>query len=230
MRSCSSRWRRLRDAALVPSAIAHAAGVGEAADVPLLDSLASAWHEQRVLLVLDNYEHLLEAAPLVGEVLHRCPQLSVLATSRTRLRVHGERNYPVKPLLVPDSGTAEASSPAVALFIERAHAAHPDFSHTPEDARAVVAICRQLDGLPLALELAAARVSVLPPARNSGPLTATAARTHGRAPRRTRAPPCAAGHDCLELRPARHRRTTSVPNAERVRWRLDTCGCRGGLR
>ena len=153
----------LRDAALVPSAIAHAAGVGEAADVPLLDSLAAAWRGQRVLLVLDNYEHLLDAAPLVGDLLRRCPELTILATSRTRLRVHGERNYPVKPLLVPDSGAAEAWTPAVALFVERAQAAQPDFSLTPENARAVVAICRQLDGLPLALELAAARVAVLPP-------------------------------------------------------------------
>jgi predicted ATPase len=153
----------LRDAALVPSAIAHAAGVGEAADAPLLDSLAAAWGGQRVLLVLDNYEHLLDAAPLVGDLLRRCPELTILATSRTRLRVHGERNYPVKPLLVPDSGAAEAWTPAVALFVERAQAAQPDFSLTPENAPAVAAICRQLDGLPLALELAAARVAVLPP-------------------------------------------------------------------
>ena len=136
---CLSRWRRCatppwcRRRSRTPRASARAA------DVPLLDSLAAAWRGQRVLLVLDNYEHVLDAAPLVGDLLRRCPELTILATSRTRLRVHGERNYPVKPLLVPESGAAEAWTPAVALFVERAQAAQPDFSLTPENARAVVA-------------------------------------------------------------------------------------------
>jgi predicted ATPase/DNA-binding XRE family transcriptional regulator len=159
----------LRDAALVAAAIARAVGVGDTGDVPLVDSLAQALHPLRLLLVLDNCEHVLAAAPLVAELLVRCPTLTVLATSRTRLRVQGEHSYPVRPLVVPDASAVtspEAASawPAVALFVQRAQAAQPTFSLTAENVGPVVAICRRLDGLPLALELAAARAAVLPPA------------------------------------------------------------------
>jgi predicted ATPase/DNA-binding XRE family transcriptional regulator len=159
----------LRDAALVPAAIARAVGVGDTGDVPLLDGLAQALRPLRLLLVLDNCEHVLAAAPLVAELLVRCPDLGVLATSRTLLGVQGEHSFPVRPLVVPEASAATspeaaAAWPAVALFVQRARAVQPTFALTADNVAPVVAICRRLDGLPLALELAAARAAVLPPA------------------------------------------------------------------
>jgi predicted ATPase len=127
--------------------------------------------ERHLLLVLDNCEHLLPAMPLVAELLATCPNLLVLATSRVRLRLRGERELPIPPLAVP-AATAGALSPlaglagvaAVRLFVERAQAVQPDFALNAENAAAVAAICRRLDGLPLALELAAAWTKLLPPA------------------------------------------------------------------
>jgi predicted ATPase/transcriptional regulator with XRE-family HTH domain len=157
----------LRDPALVLATIAQAVGVGETGDATLSESLVLALHGRRMLLVLDNCEHVVEAAPAVAHVLGRCPGVRLLATSRTRLRVQGEQVFPVRPLPVPgDLAVAEEARTwsAVALFIERAQAVRPDFALTEDNLEAVVGICRRLDGLPLALELAAARVAVLPPA------------------------------------------------------------------
>jgi predicted ATPase/DNA-binding XRE family transcriptional regulator len=158
----------LRDAALIPAAIAQVLGVGETGDLPLFESLATALRTQRLLLVLDNYEHLLAGATLVADLLERCPSVKVLCTSRTRLRLRGEHAFPVQPLPVPAHGLvadpdAAAAWPAVVLFVERAQAVQPGFALTLENLEAVVGICRRLDGLPLALELAAARVTVLLP-------------------------------------------------------------------
>jgi predicted ATPase/DNA-binding CsgD family transcriptional regulator len=153
--------------ALVPSAIAQALGVRESADRPLAETLAAALCDGQVLLVLDNLEHVLEATPLISRLLAACPQLRVLATSRSVLRISGEHDMPVAPLPLPapDIGlTVEqvAASPAVQLFVARAQAARPDFALTEANAASVTAICRRLDGLPLAIELAAAHTRHLP--------------------------------------------------------------------
>lgn len=155
----------LRDMALVPAAIAHAFGVTETGDL-LSTAIASALGPAHLLLVLDNVEHLLEAAPFVAELLSVCSGLAVLATSRAALRVSGEQEYPVAPLPVSRSTRTPDDArlvPAVQLFAERATAVDPGFRLTEENVATVVAICARLDGLPLALELAAAQSKVLPP-------------------------------------------------------------------
>ncbi|MCE7986917.1 MAG: helix-turn-helix domain-containing protein [Caldilinea sp. CFX5] len=158
----------LGDPALVMATIAQTLGVKENAGQPLLDGLKSALQAQRLLLVLDNFEHLLAAAPFVVELLEACPGLKALVTSRAALHVRGERLVAVPPLLLPDL-THEpvhgklARIPAVALFVERAQAVLPPFRLTAQNAAAVAAICVRLDGLPLAIELAATRVKLLPP-------------------------------------------------------------------
>jgi predicted ATPase/class 3 adenylate cyclase len=158
----------LRDPHLVPSAIATALGIREESDQPLWKRLRQALATKQILLVLDNVEHLVEVAPAIGELLAACPGLKVLATSRLPLRLRGEREYPVPPLtLPPASGTAPEQllqSEAVRLFVARAHAVRAEFTLTPDTAPAVAEITRRLDGLPLAIELAAARVRLLPPA------------------------------------------------------------------
>ena len=133
-----------------------------------VDRLTEHFGERAFLLVLDNFEHVDAAAPLVGELLARAPRLSVLATSRSPLRVYGEREYPVPPLGLPDPRHLPeleqfTQFESVALFIERAVAVRPDFRVNITNAPAVAEVCVRLDGLPLAIELAAARVRVLTP-------------------------------------------------------------------
>ncbi len=133
-----------------------------------LDRLAEHFGERAFLLVLDNFEHVADAAPHVGDLLARAPRISVLATSRSPLRVYGEREYPVPPLGLPDPRHLPdleqfTQFESVALFIERAVAVRPDFRVDSANAPAVAEICVRLDGLPLAIELAAARVRVLTP-------------------------------------------------------------------
>jgi predicted ATPase/class 3 adenylate cyclase len=156
----------LREAELVMPAVAKTFGVseGEHLDRRLVEAIGP----QQVLVVLDNFEQLLPAAPEVAQLLAETSHLKLLVTSRSRLDVRGEREFPVSPLPVPDPRhaadlTTLARSPAVALFVDRAHAVRPDFELTHSNARAVVEICARLDGLPLAIELAAARVRLLPP-------------------------------------------------------------------
>jgi predicted ATPase/DNA-binding SARP family transcriptional activator len=159
------------DPALVSSAIAQALGVREAAGRPLLESVESVKKhlgERERLLLLDNFEHLLAAAPLVADLLATCRRLKVLITSRAVLHLRGEKEFAVPPLALPDrehvlSLPALAGYAAVALFVERARDVRPGFAITSENAPAVAEICRRLDGLPLAIELAAARVKLLPP-------------------------------------------------------------------
>ncbi len=120
------------------------------------------------LLVVDNFEQVSAAAPIVRELLDASPELTVLVTSRHALRIYGEQEFPVSPLPVPDrdfepSPAASIEWPSVALFVQRASAVRPDFTLTARNVRAVVDICRRLDGLPLAIELAAARIKILPP-------------------------------------------------------------------
>jgi predicted ATPase/class 3 adenylate cyclase len=155
------------DPALVMSIIAHTLGIREAAGQSLLDSVKHAVDGQRLLLVLDNFEQVLAAAPSVIDLLAACRHLKILVTSRAALHVSGEHIYPVPPLSLPDRDHSKASdyvaaSEAVMLFVQRARAVNPSFTLTDANAPVIAEICRRLDGLPLAIELAAAR-SNLPP-------------------------------------------------------------------
>jgi predicted ATPase/class 3 adenylate cyclase len=158
----------LRDPELVPGTIAHELGLADRGGLDPMTGLRDHLRERRILLILDNFEQVPDAAPIVGELLSSAPRLAILATSRSTLRVYGEQEYPVPPLAVPDpahlpSLATLSQYEAVALFIERAMAAKPDFAVTNENAPAVAEICARLDGLPLAIELAAARSNVLGP-------------------------------------------------------------------
>ncbi|ETK37486.1 BTAD domain-containing putative transcriptional regulator [Microbispora sp. ATCC PTA-5024] len=159
----------VHDPARVPSAVAAALGVRDASPDGArgtVERLAEALRERRALIVLDTCEHLVEAcARLAEELLGRCPGLRILATSREPLAVTGEVLHPVGPLAVPpqDVSVAEASGfPAVRLFLDRAAAVRPGFALTEATLPAVAEVCRRLDGLPLALELACARLRTLP--------------------------------------------------------------------
>jgi predicted ATPase/transcriptional regulator with XRE-family HTH domain len=159
----------LRDPALVLSIIARSLGLREAEGQSVADTLRAHLLEKQTLLVLDNLEHLLEAAVEMVHLIEACPGLGVLATSRAPLRVRGEHEYPVPPLALPSSTrnpTEEEilATPSGQLFVERARAVFPSFALTTENAPSVAAICWRLAGLPLALELAAAQVRLLEPA------------------------------------------------------------------
>jgi non-specific serine/threonine protein kinase len=159
----------LRDAALVPAAIAATLDLHDAGSRPLLDEITDFLAERELLLVLDNFEHVLPSAAVVSVLLQGCPRLSVLVTSREPLRLRWEHRFPLAPLELPSAEVALdherlASVPACALFIERARAADPRFRASGANAKAIAEICAHLDGLPLAIELAAARSAVLTPA------------------------------------------------------------------
>jgi predicted ATPase/predicted Ser/Thr protein kinase len=159
----------ISDPRLVASAVARSLGVRESGDLPLDKAIAE--HLGSLgpsVLLIDNFEQVSDAADLVKDLLETCPALTVLVTSRLPLHIYGEQEFPVPPLPLP--GAERHPSPAtlmqyasVALFVERAAAGRPDFALTPDNADAVSEICRRLDGLPLAIELAAARVKILPP-------------------------------------------------------------------
>jgi predicted ATPase/DNA-binding CsgD family transcriptional regulator len=156
------------DTQLLASTIARAIGVQEAAQVDVLDRLEVWLRNKELLLVLDNFEQLVDGSPVVAELVAAAPALKVLVTSRTRLRLISEREFPLSPLAVPHTGSELELSglvqfPATALFCERAVAVNPGFAPSDADARAVADICSRLDGLPLAIELAAARLKVLTP-------------------------------------------------------------------
>lgn len=153
----------VRDHTLVPATVARMLGVAENSLVPLAERLKDVLRASHVLLVLDNVEHLADAvSPWLADLLLDCPRLRVLATSRSPLRLSGEQRFLVSPLPVLDSDAGVLpSSPAVELFVQRAKAVRPDFELNEVNARFVVAVCHRLDGLPLAIELAAAQVNVL---------------------------------------------------------------------
>ncbi len=158
----------VHDPELVPSAIAQALSVQTAGTRRPLDALLEYLHDKHTLLVLDNFEQLLPAAAMTRTLLEGSPELRVLVSSRAVLRVYGEQEFPVPPLAVPDpkgslSPQAVARFEAVRLFIERAVAVKPDFQVTAENAPAIARICERVDGLPLAIELAAARVKLFSP-------------------------------------------------------------------
>jgi predicted ATPase/DNA-binding CsgD family transcriptional regulator/tetratricopeptide (TPR) repeat protein len=156
----------LSDSALVAPTIAQALGLRGGGDS--LPALLSAIAEQWLLLLIDNFEQVVAAAPVITELLIGAPCLKALVTSREPLRISGEQEYPIAPLDVP-AGAAEVSGqppetlPAVRLFVDRACAVLPNFTATPDNIDAIADICCRLDGLPLAIELAAARVKALPP-------------------------------------------------------------------
>ncbi|MCC6627690.1 MAG: helix-turn-helix domain-containing protein [Chloroflexi bacterium] len=159
----------LRDPTLVVPTIARALAAPVSGGNQAVARLASAIGDRRLLLVLDNFEQVASAAPLLAHLLAATPRLRLLVTSRSVLRISGEYEAPVPTLALPDVTTpptaaALAGVEAVALFVERARAAAPAFALTDDSAPAVAAICAQVDGLPLAIELAAAQVTVLPPA------------------------------------------------------------------
>jgi len=156
------------DPALVAATIAQALGARELRGRPLLESLRGHLHTRHFLLVLDNFEQVLPAATLVTDLLTSCPKLTVLVTSRALLQLQGEQTFAVPPLTLPareSRPTLETAlqSEAVQLFVDRARATRHDFVLTEQDAAAVAEVCHRLEGLPLAIELAAARVRLLPP-------------------------------------------------------------------
>src|SRR5205085_3236298 len=158
----------IRDPGLLAASIAQTLGVREAGGRPVLESLKQSLQEKQMLLVLDNFEQILAAAPLVAELLTAAPRLKVLVTSRAALHLRGEKEFAVPPLTVPEPGSEASVAvlslyPAVALFVQRVQDAQPEFALTAANAPAVAEICRRLDGLPLALELAAARMKLLSP-------------------------------------------------------------------
>jgi len=153
---------------LVPSAIVSTLGIIEKADKPIEETLKDFLREKRMLLLLDNFEQVIAAASVTTSLLLECPKLKILVTSRAPLRVRGEHELPVPTLAVPNIAKMPhamelISYAAVALFVQRAQAIRTEFSVTVENARIVAEICTRLDGLPLALELAAARTRVLSP-------------------------------------------------------------------
>ncbi len=158
----------IREPALVLPAIARALDVQEDVGRPLAEALGDTLRCREMLLVLDNLEQVLTAAPAIADLLERCQRLRVLATSRAPLRVRAERTFPVEPLALPDPGADSqpnqiVAAPAVVLFVDRARAVRAGFEITSSNAAAVAEVCRRLDGIPLGIELAAARTKVLPP-------------------------------------------------------------------
>ena len=158
----------IRDPELLTSALALRLAGGERSGQSSMEAVISRMRSQQTLIVIDNFEQLLEAAPVVADLLAACPTVVVLVTSRAPLRLTGEQQYPVPPLELPAtieraSVEAVAASPAVELFVQRARSVDPDFALTAANSRTVAAICQRLDGLPLAIELGAAWTKVLPP-------------------------------------------------------------------
>lgn len=154
----------VRDPALVAPTVAHALGIREAAGALPVASLKSYLASMQALILLDSFENVTAAAPLVLDLLASAPAVHFFITSRSVLRVRGEQEYPLPPLPTPEPGVTDpASSAALELFLERAAAANPHRTLSADDREAAAEICRRLDGVPLSLELAAARTRLLPP-------------------------------------------------------------------
>ncbi len=157
----------LREANLVLPTLAQTLNVHEVGNRPLLDVVKAAIRAHRLLLVLDNFEHVADAATAIAELLAACPALKILSTSRERLHLQGEYEYSIPPLPVPGPATPVTpelfACPSIELFRQRAQAVRQDFGLNQSNASAVAAICTRLDGLPLAIELAAARVKLFAP-------------------------------------------------------------------
>jgi len=194
----------IRDPALVISAIARVLDIRESGAQPLLEQLKEALRPRQLLLLLDNVEQVVTVAPHLEELLAACPHLKLLVTSRATLHVQAERVFPVPPLPLPDllrlpESEALAQYAAVALFLHHARAMQPGFQLTQTNARAVAEICVRLDGLPLAIELAAARIRLLPPQALLGRLSQRLAVLTSGPRQLARAPANAAQHAHVEL-------------------------------
>jgi len=224
----------IADPALVLSTVAQALGVHEAPGLALDAALVAALRDKRLLLVLDNCEQVLDAAPSLAAVLAAVPTITALATSRAALRVRGERVHPIAPLAVPTLPlpplAAVSQYEAVRLFIARAQDADPAFAITNVTAPAVAEICARLDGLPLAIELAAARTRPLAPEELLARLSSRLRVVTGGRPRPAGAAADPARGDRLELYAARSRRAHVVRAAGRLRGGPDVGGDRGGVR
>ncbi len=156
----------LRESRLVIPSIAQTFNLSERASNPILKTLKGSLQEKELLLILDNFEHVIEAAPVIPELLTASPGLKILVTSREVLRLYGEQQYVVPPLQLPEDRASVASvrgAEAVEFFFEKARAVSPDFELTDENAGVLADICARVDGLPLALELAAARTKLFSP-------------------------------------------------------------------
>ena len=158
----------LKDSALVANSIAGSLGIKEVEGQEAIGVLRSFLRNRTLLLLVDNFEHVIEAAPIISDLLADGPGIKVLATSREALGVYGEQIFPVAPLALPDPDRTESletlkSYDAVSLFLQRARSVKPDFELTEENTAAVAEICTRLDGLPLAIELAAARIWMVNP-------------------------------------------------------------------
>jgi predicted ATPase/DNA-binding CsgD family transcriptional regulator len=159
----------IKDESLVDASFASALGIGERPRQPLAQTLLDNLRDRRLLLLVDNCEHVIgRCAELIDQIVRSCPDVTILATSREPLRVNGETIWPVPPLVSPDAMGSDldelAECESVSLFIDRAQHVVPNFALAVSNAGAVAELCRRLDGLPLAIELAAARVSAVPPA------------------------------------------------------------------
>jgi predicted ATPase len=157
----------ISDSDLVVPTIARALGIKEIGERSLFDLLLASLQDKHLLLLLDNFEQVLAAAPRLSDLLVECPHLKMLVTSRAVLHVRGEHEFPVPPLALPDladlpESDALSQYAAVALFLQRARVARPDFQTTATTMQAIAEICVRLDGLPLAIELAATRIKLLP--------------------------------------------------------------------
>ncbi|MFW9864111.1 MAG: DUF4062 domain-containing protein [Candidatus Thorarchaeota archaeon] len=165
---CFVELAAVSDPELVDDVIASELGLKDAGTRPMAEILKLNLKDRQMLLVLDNFEQVISAAPLVADFLQSCPMLKVLVTSRMPLHLRGEKELAVPPLPVPEPDCNEpfeciTEYPAVALFMERAQSVRPSFELTRENASSIAEICRRLDGLPLAIELAAARIRLLSP-------------------------------------------------------------------
>ena len=194
----------LTDPGLVSSAIAQALGLTETGALPLTGGGHRLPARAGDLLLLDNFEHVAAAAAVVSDLVATCPRLKVLLTSRAALRLRSEHEYPVFPLpppavTSPVSVYALATNPAVDLFLRRAQAVKPEFALTPANGAVVAAICQRLEGLPLALELAAPRIRVLTPQAMLARLEHRLTVSDQRDPRSAGPAAHHARDDCLEL-------------------------------
>lgn len=165
---CFVSLASINDPHLVTSAISHTLGLREAGNWEMSERLQTHLREKHLLVLVDNFEQVVAAAPQLSELLAVCPGLKILVTSRAVLHVRGEYVFEVAPLALPDlrrivESEALLQYAAVALFLQRAQAIKPDFQMTADNASAIAKICVRLDGLPLAIELAAARITLLPP-------------------------------------------------------------------
>ena len=200
--------------------VAQTLGLREQSGEAIVGTLTEYLRDKEMLLVLDNFEQVLAAAPVLAGLLASSPGLTMLTTSRTPLHLSGERSYAVRPLALHES---------IRLFGERAHAAVDEFVLTGENTAAVTEICVRLEGLPLAIELAAPRVRSLPPAALLRRLDERLEPPHRRRPGSGRAPADAARHDRVELRPAAVRGEGAVCPARRVRRRVPPGSRRGAV-